>query len=312
MPNELSLSPQRASALAVMANRANVEPDKLLATLKATVFKGASNEELLALVVVANQYGLNPFLRELFAFPNGKGGIVPMVPIDGWTKIVNRAEEFDGVEFSFEEGEDKKPISCTAKMYSKSRSHPISVTEYYVECHRNTPPWNTMPRRMLRHKAYIQAARVAYGISGIFDEDEAKDAARNGAAPQASADIQFGPALPEGDAIDLTPEPEKPKRHRRTKEEIEAEKKAVVAPTTPPNDESPFSPPPPPKDLEPEPPLHRLLNLLLAEEIDQAKFQRFLITEGYIEPSDTLDKLDDAKLSEIIVSLPSIKEDMAK
>lgn len=298
-----------------MANRANVEPDKLLATLKATVFKGASNEELLALVVVANQYGLNPFLRELFAFPNGKGGIVPMVPIDGWTKIVNRAEEFDGVEFSFEEGEDKKPISCTAKMYSKSRSHPISVTEYYVECHRNTPPWNTMPRRMLRHKAYIQAARVAYGISGIFDEDEAKDAMRNGEAPRASADIQFGPALPEGDAIDLTPEPEKPKRHRRTKEEIEAEKKAVVAPEP----EPPTAPPPVTEtapllgevatDLKP---LAKLRAMLMTEEIHEGKFQRFLITEGYIEPSDTLDKLDDAKLSEIIVSLPSIKEDMDK
>jgi hypothetical protein len=28
---------------------------------------------------------------------------------------------------------------------------------------------------MLRHKAYIQCARIAFGVSGLFDEDEAKD-----------------------------------------------------------------------------------------------------------------------------------------
>jgi hypothetical protein len=32
-----------------------------------------------------------------------------------------------------------------------------------------------MPKRMLRHKALIQCARVAFGFSGIFDEDEARD-----------------------------------------------------------------------------------------------------------------------------------------
>jgi hypothetical protein len=30
-----------------------------------------------------------------------------------------------------------------------------------------------MPKRMLRHKALIQAARIAFGFSGIYDEDEA-------------------------------------------------------------------------------------------------------------------------------------------
>ena len=41
-------------------------------------------------------------------------------------------------------------------------------------------PWKQWPRRMLRHKATIQAGRYAFGISGIVDPDEAeriKDAA---------------------------------------------------------------------------------------------------------------------------------------
>ena len=40
------------------------------------------------------------------------------------------------------------------------------------ECARNTDPWKSHPRRMLRHKATIQAARIAFGFAGIYDEDE--------------------------------------------------------------------------------------------------------------------------------------------
>ncbi len=36
----------------------------------------------------------------------------------------------------------------------------------------STQPWNTKPIRMLRHKALIQCARYAFGLSGIMDEDD--------------------------------------------------------------------------------------------------------------------------------------------
>jgi hypothetical protein len=63
---------------------------------------------------------------------------------------------------------------CTCTLYIKGRSHPVRVTEYKDECFRATDPWKTMPKRMLRHKALIQSARVAFGFSGIYDEDEAE------------------------------------------------------------------------------------------------------------------------------------------
>lgn len=165
----------KASALGLMAARLNVDPLKLIDTLKATVFRGATNDELLALVVVANEYGLNPLLKEMYAFPAKGGGIVPMIPIDGWTKIVNRQPDYDGVEFSFTHDAEGAPLTCTCTLHIKGRGHPIIVTEYFSECYRKTDPWNTMPNRMLRHKAFIQAGRLAFGFSGIHDEDEAKD-----------------------------------------------------------------------------------------------------------------------------------------
>jgi hypothetical protein len=60
-------------------------------------------------------------------------------------------------------------------MWRRDRSHPTVVQEFYSETYRNTEPWNQMPSRMLRHKAFKECARLAFGFSGITDEDEARD-----------------------------------------------------------------------------------------------------------------------------------------
>lgn len=154
-----------------MASRYSVEPAKLLETLKNTAFKNANDSQMMALVIVANEYGLNPFTKQIYAFPDKGGGIVPVVSVDGWIKMMNAHPDFDGIEFEFDE-KDGKPVSCTATIYVKGRSRPVRVTEYFSECQRNTDPWRISPMRMLRHKALIQGARVAFGLGGVHDEDE--------------------------------------------------------------------------------------------------------------------------------------------
>lgn len=163
----------KPSALAVMASRLSIEPEKLMTTLKATVFKNANDSEIAALVLVSNEYGLNPFLKEIYAFPAKGGGIVPIVSVDGWNKMLLRQPDFDGIKFDMAEGENG-PISCTATIFVKSRSHPVIITEYFDECYRKTEPWENMPRRMLRNRTLCQASRVAFGFSGIYNEDEAE------------------------------------------------------------------------------------------------------------------------------------------
>ena len=144
--------------------------ENLPQTLMATAFRGqnVSPEQMTALLVVSNQHGLNPWTNEIYAFPNN-GGIVPIVGVDGWSRIMNEHPQFDGMEFSF--GEDN---SCTCTIYRKDRSRPIIVTEYMAECQRSTQPWKSHPKRMLRHKAMIQCARLAFGFTGIYDQDEAE------------------------------------------------------------------------------------------------------------------------------------------
>lgn len=83
------------------AERFSVDPNKLFDTLKATAFKqrdgsAPTNEQMMALLVVADQYGLNPFTKEIFAFPDKQAGIIPVVGVDGWSRIINQHDQFDG------------------------------------------------------------------------------------------------------------------------------------------------------------------------------------------------------------------------
>lgn len=145
------------------------ESDDLINVLKGTAFKGqVSDAQMTALLIVANQYRLNPWTKEIYAFPDKNNGIVPVVGVDGWARIINENPQFDGMDFAQDDD------SCTCIIFRKDRSHPIKVTEYLSECKRPTQPWQSHPKRMLRHKAMIQCARLAFGYVGIFDQDEAE------------------------------------------------------------------------------------------------------------------------------------------
>jgi phage recombination protein Bet len=154
-----------------LAKRFGMESsDGVIDILRATAFKGPANDDqLAALLIVATQYGLNPWTKEIYAFPDRNNGIVPVVGVDGWARIMNEHPQFDGLEF------DQDDDGCTCRIFRKDRSRPIAVTEYMAECRRDgVGPWKSHPRRMLRHKAMIQCARLAFGFVGIYDQDEAE------------------------------------------------------------------------------------------------------------------------------------------
>jgi len=63
-------------------------------------------------------------------------------------------------------------IECT--LHRWDRRVPTNVREYFIEVRGTTLAWLTHPRRMLRHKALVQCARIAFGLVGIYDHDEAQ------------------------------------------------------------------------------------------------------------------------------------------
>ena len=152
----------------------------LTETLKATAFKGqVSDAQMTALLIVANQYGLNPWTKEIYAFPDKNNGIVPVVGVDGWARIINEHPQFDGEEFEYGpiiQHKNKTAhewIECV--IYRKDRSKPTRIREFFDEVNQDGKiPWQSHPKRMHRHKALIQCARLAFGFGGIFDQDEAE------------------------------------------------------------------------------------------------------------------------------------------
>lgn len=179
------------------AERYSFDEGALIDTLKATAFKVndgvVSDAQMMALLIVADQYGLNPFTKEIYAFPDKKNGIVPVVGIDGWSRIINGHSAFDGMTFHSSEvvvtppGGKPCPEWMDCALFRKDRAHPIVIREYLDEVYREpfqgnrdgrsyavNGPWQSHTKRLLRHKATIQAARMAFGFVGIYDQDEAE------------------------------------------------------------------------------------------------------------------------------------------
>lgn len=208
---------QPRSVLFDMAARYGMEPDAFELTVRETCSpKGRdsrplSKAEFAAFLLVSKEYGLNPLTKEIYAFPAKGGGIVPILSIDGWISLVNSHKQCNGFEFEFHDDSDGNLISCTCKMYRKDRERPIIVTEYFEECKRDTEPWR-MKHRMLRHKALIQAARYAFGFSGIYDEDEGETIAMRDVTPASEKRPPApppAPPKPEDEIIDVDPEDER-------------------------------------------------------------------------------------------------------
>lgn len=185
------------------------QSEELYNVLKATAFKGdVSDAQLSALLIVANQYGLNPWTKEIYAFPDKKNGIIPVVSVDGWARIINTNPAFDGMDFRFademvlmEGAGSKAPAWTECVIYRKDRAHPTVIREYLDEVYRApfrsergpvNGPWQTHPKRFSRHKTMIQCARMAFGFGGIYDADEAERIAENSKPPEKSIDPVTG------------------------------------------------------------------------------------------------------------------------
>lgn len=227
MSNELATAPQ-TGLVSRFADKYGVAPEKLLTTLKATAFKvdgGVTNEQMMALLVVADQYSLNPFTKEIFAFVDKHKGVVPIVSVDGWTRIINSHPAYDGIEFNYSEKlvtmPDGKPCPewCEVTIYRKDRARPTIVREYldevYIGKRANfSGPWQTHTKRFLRHKTLIQGARIAFGFAGIYDEDEGMriiDARAIDASPRRAEIESLGQQLRERAVLEHSPaQPEPP------------------------------------------------------------------------------------------------------
>ncbi len=161
--------------------RSGLTRESFVKTLTQTAFDGIAawtQADLERLLIAAETHQLNPLNREIFAIASSLEPLQPVllvVGVDGWSKILNAQPHFDGMQFlEASEQVDNVPAWIECTIYRKDRTVPVAVKEYFQEVRGEHMAWLTHPRRMLRHKALTQCARLAFSLSGIYDSDEAQ------------------------------------------------------------------------------------------------------------------------------------------
>lgn len=171
-----------------------------------------SQLDLEMLLHTAERYGVDPVGGEIYAVPlqehfeghaRSPGINLPLafvLSVDGWCRVINAHPQFDGMNFreSDETLQDGLPSFIECSIFRRDRRAVTRIREYMVEVNTGLGAWLTHPRRMLRHKAMVQCARVCFGMGGVLEHDEAVrvHAARvfaNATAVTSSNDIRRGP-----------------------------------------------------------------------------------------------------------------------
>jgi hypothetical protein len=157
-----------------------------------------SQADLERLLVTAERLSLDPLGGEIYALPRTSFGltdtstngpsnspVILALSIDGWSKVINAHPQFDGMRFSESQAQlGGLPMYFECTLYRKDRRVATSVREYMSEANTESGAWLTHPRRMLRHKAMVQCARLSFGLGCLFEPDEAdrvRDAISGGA-----------------------------------------------------------------------------------------------------------------------------------
>ena len=163
------------------AERSGMSPDSFVKALTQTSLSSLvtwSQVDLETLLLAAERHGLDPLGKEMYLLREGGSHDEPalvVLGVDGWCRILNRHKKFAGMQFrESDELVDGVPRWMECTLHRWDRRVPTTVREYFDEVRGSSSPWLTHPRRMLRHKALVQCARLAFGLVGVYDNDEAQ------------------------------------------------------------------------------------------------------------------------------------------
>ena len=186
-PEQESFVPVPAHHKHVPATPVKFTPEQI-DTIRNTVAKGASDNELSMFMHLAETYGLDPFLKEIFYSSQMKTIITSR---DGYLKVAQRDPEFDGIQsmavfenddfsidmvnnvvnHSFGKGDRGAVIGAWAVCYRKGR-RPVIAYADYNEYNKNNNIWKTYKSAMCCKVAEVFALKRQFGISGLVTQEE--------------------------------------------------------------------------------------------------------------------------------------------
>lgn len=181
-------------------------------TIKNTVAKGSTDDELKMFIGIAEKYGLDPFIKEIWFIKRPKkvnvGGkwdyprteegdidytgaeTIIMTSRDGYLKIAQRDSDFDGIiGFPVREGDtfevDAENYTVVHKFGMKrgkiigawakvSHKHrkPVIVWADFTEYNTSGNVWKQYPSAMIQKVAETLALKRQFGINGLTTKEE--------------------------------------------------------------------------------------------------------------------------------------------
>ena len=160
--------------------------ESYIQTVKDTIAKGATDNELYLFLQTAKRTGLDPLARQIYCIKRYSGGKEVMsvqISIDGFRAIADRTGKYvPSKEPTYTFDSDRNLESATAyiKKFVAGTWHEISATAFYDEYVQTTKDgnpnsmWRKMPRLMLAKTAESLVLRKAFPaeLSGLYTVDE--------------------------------------------------------------------------------------------------------------------------------------------
>lgn len=146
---------------------------KELRLVKDITAKNCNDTEFKLLCFMANQYGLNPLKKEIWAVKYSGNPALIFVGRDGLLNIAHRTNQFGSMETTCEiDKTTKKPVSATCVIYRKDYEKPFKNTVYFEEYDTHQALWRTKPKMMLMKVAESTCLRRSFNISGLYVPEE--------------------------------------------------------------------------------------------------------------------------------------------
>ena len=132
--------------------------------------KGATDNEFLVMMELANRYQLDPFSKQIWLVKYGDNPAQIFCGRDGYLAIAHRSGQFDGMESGTRKDGDDLVGWC--RVYRKDMSRPFEVEVSLSEYSTGKNLWQTKPKTMICKVAESHALRRAFGISGLYAPEE--------------------------------------------------------------------------------------------------------------------------------------------
>ena len=162
-----------------------------VAIVKANIAKGVNDSELAYFLNVCKTVGLNPFIKEIWAYKDNRGNLLVFAGRDGFLTKAQQSPTYNGLRssevrekdeyqadipngtikhtFSFK---DRGPIVGAYAIVFRKDGEPTVESVEFSRYNRNFGAWKTHPEDMIKKVAETKALKKAFGISGIQSEYE--------------------------------------------------------------------------------------------------------------------------------------------